>query len=224
MLALCALAIAAPARAQDASGNWQLTVTTAARGTQNTSMALKKDGDKLSGTMIGPRDSVLTLTGTQTGADIELSFTVPTEDGPMAVSMSGRQDGDSMKGTLRYGTDGQGDWTADRNAAGTAAAAIDLTGTWALQVVTEMGTRTPSVTLKQEGERLTGQYTSQLGEAPVSGQIKGSAFSFEVTLPIEGTPMTILYTGTAGTDGLSGKVTVGDADVGTFSGKKQASG
>jgi hypothetical protein len=221
LIAFGLICAAAPAVAQDASGEWRVTVTTEQRGTETTSMALKKDGDKLSGTIVGPRDSILTVAGTQTGADVVLSFAVPTEDGPVPVTMEGRQDGESMKGTLKAGTDMVGDWTASRPGA-VPAGTVDLTGTWALEVVTDAGTRTPTATLKQQGENLRGEYKSQLGEAQIAGRIKGSDFSFVVTLPIEGTSTTIVYSGTAETDAMKGKVTVGDVEVGTFSGKKAA--
>jgi len=218
------LLAAAPAYAQDASGKWQLSVTTEQRGTQTTSMALKKDGDKLSGTVAGPRDSILSVAGTQSGADVSLSFTVPTDDGAIAVSMEGRQDGDSMTGTLKAGTDLAGSWTATRHGAATTGTTVDLTGRWALQVETEAGARTATAALTQEGGKLTGHYASQLGEAPLTGQITGNAFSFQVTLPIEGTPMAVLYTGSVDAAGAaSGRVSIGDVEVGTFTGKRDAS-
>jgi hypothetical protein len=74
---------------------------------------------------------------------------------------------------------------------------------WAFDVRTDAGTRTPTVVLEQEGEKLNVRYKSQLGETPVAGSITGSTFSFEVTLPIDGNPMTIVYTGTAGEGELS---------------------
>src|SRR5687768_9879665 len=63
----------------------------------------------------------------------------------------------------------------------------DVSGTWALTVETANGTGNPSVTLKQEGEKLTGNYSSPLfGEQKVTGTIKGSAFTFSFTGAIEG--------------------------------------
>ena len=219
------LAIAAPALAQDASGKWQITVTTPQREPRTTSMVLKKDGDKLSGTLIGPQNAELKIDGTQTGADVAFSFSVPTQNGTLAVAMKGRQEGESMKGTLDVSSGDRGEWTAARtappatNPSGTSA--VDITGTWALQVVTEMGTRTPTVTLKQEGEKLTGRYKSQLGEAPVTGTIKDKDFRFQVTLSIEGNPLVLNYTGTVDKNTISGRVDVGDLGSGTFTGKKQ---
>ena len=115
-LVMCALAVAVPTFAQDASGKWQLTVTTADSEPRTTSMALKKEGDKLSGTVMGLQGNEIAVAGTQRESDITLSFTAPTQNGPIAISMKGRQDGDSMKGTLQAGTETQGQWTAVRTA------------------------------------------------------------------------------------------------------------
>src|SRR5262249_27238909 len=56
----------------------------------------------------------------------------------------------------------------------------DVTGKWALEVRTQAGgTTMPEVTLKQEGEKLTGHYTSEaLGDANVTGTIKGQQIEF----------------------------------------------
>jgi hypothetical protein len=77
------------------------------------------------------------------------------------------------------------------------------------------------VVLNQEDEKLSGRYKSQLGEAAVIGSVTGSNFSFEVTLPIQGTPTKIIYTGTSTETGLKGRVTAEGTEVGTFTAKKQ---
>ena len=60
------------------------------------------------------------------------------------------------------------------HAAAQVPATIDVTGAWAFEVQTEAGTGTPLVTFKQDGEKLTGHYSSSvLGEAELSGSIKG---------------------------------------------------
>lgn len=224
-LMVCALALAAPVLAQDSSGTWQLTVTTTQNAPRTTSMALKKDGDKLSGTLVGPQNVEVSLHGTQTGTDVTLSFSVQTQNGPISVAMKGRQDGESMKGTLEIGNGDRGDWTAARTAAPAAkpsgTSAIDLTGTWALQVTTDAGSGSPTATLKQEGEKLSGRYKGMFGEAPLTGQIKDTAFSFQVTMTIEGSPVTLTYAGTVDQNAVRGRVTFGDLGEGTFTGKKQ---
>lgn len=52
--------------------------------------------------------------------------------------------------------------------------AVDLTGNWAFEVVTENGTGMPAVTMTQKGDSLTGTYTSgRLGTLPFKGIVKG---------------------------------------------------
>ncbi len=59
-------------------------------------------------------------------------------------------------------------------------AGVNLTGKWVLDVQTDAGSGTPTVTLKQDGEKLTGHYSGQLGEADVTGSVKGNEFTFVV--------------------------------------------
>src|SRR3974377_348341 len=54
-------------------------------------------------------------------------------------------------------------------AAAVLAIAADITGTWNFNVETDMGSGTPTMTFKQEGNVLTGTYKGQLGEAPLRG-------------------------------------------------------
>ncbi len=58
----------------------------------------------------------------------------------------------------------------------------DVTGKWKFAVVTENGTGTPDVTLKQEGEKLTGTYSSpRMGERAIAGTVKGDSLRFALT-------------------------------------------
>jgi hypothetical protein len=55
----------------------------------------------------------------------------------------------------------------------------DLTGSWTFSVVTENGTGTPAVTMKQVGEQLTGTYESRmLGPRAFAGTVKGDSVHF----------------------------------------------
>jgi lipopolysaccharide export system protein LptA len=99
---------------------------------------------------------------------------------------------------------------------------VDVSGSWALTVETSGGTGTPSVELKQDGETLTGNYSSQVfGEQKVTGTIKGSAITFGFTTSFQGSTVTVTYTGTADATTMKGKVAVGDLGEGTFTGKKK---
>ena len=99
---------------------------------------------------------------------------------------------------------------------------VDVAGKWALTVETTGGTGTPTIELAQDGETLTGTYSSQVfGEQKLTGTIKGSAISFGFTGSVQGATVTVTYTGTAAPTTMKGKVTAGDLGEGTFTGKKQ---
>ena len=107
-------------------------------------------------------------------------------------------------------------------AAGAQDKPVDVAGKWALTVETAGGTGTPSVDLKQDGETLTGTYSSEVfGEQTVAGTIKGAAITFGFTTEFQGNKVTVTYAGTADATTMRGKVTIGDLGEGTFTGKKQ---
>ena len=98
----------------------------------------------------------------------------------------------------------------------------DVAGTWNIAIDIGGNTATPSVTFKQDGETLTGTYSSQLlGEQKVTGTIKGNAITFEFTASFDGNAVKVTYSGTVDKDTMKGKVTFGDMGEGTFTAKKQ---
>src|SRR5947208_8445313 len=99
---------------------------------------------------------------------------------------------------------------------------IDVTGKWAFAVETSAGSGTPTITLKQDGEKLTGHYSGQLGEADLTGTIKGQEFTFKFTVDAQGNNLECTYTGTAESkDSLKGKLDIAGLANGTFTAKKQ---
>jgi hypothetical protein len=100
---------------------------------------------------------------------------------------------------------------------------VDVTGKWALAVTTDAGgTTTPSITLKQDGEKITGHYSSQtLGEAEVTGTIKGQQIEFGFKASVQGFDLQVRYTGTVEANTMKGKISLAELGDGTFTGKKE---
>jgi hypothetical protein len=100
---------------------------------------------------------------------------------------------------------------------------IDVTGTWAFEVQTEMGTGTPQVTFKQDGEKLTGVYSSQvLGELELAGSVKGQAIQFTLAANVQGNALEVVFSGTVDDSAsMKGKVTFTGFGEGTFTGKRK---
>lgn len=235
--ALLAIGIPAYAQAPDISGKWEVTIVTPQGNMPPAPLELRKEGDKFVGvfyTSQGNADVEATV------KDKVVTILLPpfqTSNGAIEIGMSGTLDGDTMKGTLDLGGMGQMDWSAQRMAAAKPEdkkpeeqkpeqpkadeAKIDVSGTWALEVNTMGGTGTPTLVLKQDGEKLSGHYAGRYGEAPIAGTIKGAEFTFSFEMGNEGNTATIVYTGKVEKDTMKGTVSLADMGDGTFTGKKK---
>jgi hypothetical protein len=102
-------------------------------------------------------------------------------------------------------------------------AKVDVTGVWTFMVESGAGSSMPTLTFKQEGERLTGRYSSQLmGDAELSGTVKGQAIEFVVSSNVQGVQIELKYTGTIdGKDSMKGKLSAGEFGDGTFTAKRK---
>ena len=100
---------------------------------------------------------------------------------------------------------------------------VDVTGAWAFTVESAGGTGTPTVTFKQDGEKLTGHYSSMFfGEADLTGTLKGQAIEFLVAADVQGTKVELKFTGTVeGKDAMNGKTSAGELGDGTFTAKRK---
>ena len=106
-------------------------------------------------------------------------------------------------------------------APGAAQAKVDVTGTWAFNVETAAGSGTPSMTFKQDGDKLTGHYSGQLGESDLTGTVKGAEIAFTFNIDAGGQAIKATYSGTAEKDTMKGKVVLEGLGEGSFTAKKQ---
>jgi hypothetical protein len=97
---------------------------------------------------------------------------------------------------------------------------IDITGTWIFDVMTDQGGGTPTVTLKQEGEKITGHMSSMtFGEQELTGTLKEKALTFQFGAPDVGT---VVYTGTVESNAaIKGTLDIAGAIQGTFTAKRK---
>jgi hypothetical protein len=229
VLSVLALAVmmAVVALAQSpAAGEWDVAMNTPG-GVRNFKVTLKVEGEKLTGT-VGRDTGTLPLTGTAKGNDIQFTYTVKYNDNDLVLTMTGKVDGDTMKGTVSFGGMGEDEWSAKRAGAAAAAVppaassmtnAVSVAGAWDVEVQTDQGGGNPSFTFKQDGEKLTGNYKGAFGEAPLTGTIKGDKieWSVKVSGQVEGT---VTYSGTTDGKTMKGKVSLPGVGDGTFTGKK----
>jgi hypothetical protein len=101
------------------------------------------------------------------------------------------------------------------------ASAADVTGTWIMTVETGAGSGSPTFVLVQKGEALSGSYKGQLGEAQVTGTVKGDDVTIEYKVEAQGQSLAVKYSGKTDGKKMSGKVSLGQLGDGTFTGSKQ---
>lgn len=107
------------------------------------------------------------------------------------------------------------------------AQALDVTGTWTLEVTSQNGTTSPTLTLRQNGTALTGSYTSTtLGDHDVTGSVAGRNVTVNFTAEIEGLGEAPLsYAGSVNESGIWSGELVADVQgqpfpIGTFTATK----
>lgn len=99
-----------------------------------------------------------------------------------------------------------------------APAKVDVTGKWDFAVETGAGSGSPKFEFKQDGEKLSGSYSGQLGQATLSGTVKDNKIEFKFTIDQLGE---VNYSGEVAEDGtMKGKVKLGELGEGTFTGKR----
>ena len=101
------------------------------------------------------------------------------------------------------------------------ASAADVTGTWIMAVQTGAGSGSPTFVLVQKGEALSGSYKGQLGEAQVTGTVKGDDVVIEYKVDGQAGSLAVKYSGKTDGKTMSGKVSLGQLGEGTFTGTKQ---
>lgn len=224
------LSAALPAAAQtaDVAGKWDVNFYTQ-QGTMPASLVIVKEGDKLTGTMSSQQGEVGVDVAVKE-KQVSMNLVVQTGNGPINVALSGTVDGDAMKGEADFGGRGGASWDAKRAASQAAPPqnpppaqdkpAPTMTGTWSFEVTHSAGVSTPTVTITQTGEKLSGKYQSSYGQFELAGTIKDTEFSFSVDVGTE-QKVTLVYTGKLDGDTVKGNVTMGEMGEGTFTGKRK---
>jgi hypothetical protein len=104
-----------------------------------------------------------------------------------------------------------------------AAQAINITGKWAFNVQTDGGGGTPTITFKQDGEKLSGHYSGQLGEADFTGTVKAKVVEFKFNADAQGQAIDVVYKGEiVDKDNMKGTLALAGGQLnGTFTAKRQ---
>jgi hypothetical protein len=79
----------------------------------------------------------------------------------------------------------------------------------------------PTMTLKQDGAKVSGTMSGRMGDTPIDGSVTGNTLTFTVSRQgRDGNAMTITYTATVSGDTMTGKMSGGRGDR-DFTAKKK---
>ena len=100
--------------------------------------------------------------------------------------------------------------------------AADVSGSWEAQVETTAGSGSPSFVLKQAGDKVTGSYSGALGQAELTGTVKGEAIEFTFMVSPQGDKVKVVYKGTIkSAASMAGTLVVESLGEGTWTATKR---
>jgi hypothetical protein len=200
------------AQAADANvaGTWKSSFTTTDGQTIESTLKLKQEGDKLSGSIIGRNGNEFPMDEVKLSGDqLSLKVTRERNGEKTTLKVIATLTGDNLKGKLESNWGGQdrtADWEAKRvMEPGLTAGA---TGDWKYSLTLESGNVMNLVlNLTQEGEELTGKVKVGEFEAPITeGKVIAETISFKIPVDANGTKFTSTYKGTLSGDAIKGKI------------------
>jgi hypothetical protein len=167
------------AQTTDASGLWKWTFATPNGQNIDSVLELTQDGQKLTGIYRSSRGGETEIKNGQIkGNEISFHVTRTFQDQDFTMAFQGKLQGDAIDGNVRVlNTDRSWTWEAKREIP-----PADPTGTWTWTSSGRDGQSIESsLTLKRDGNKLTGKYESPRGETAIQdGAISGNKIAFKV--------------------------------------------
>lgn len=221
----------------DVAGEWDVTLNSP-QGQSQSVLTLKQDGGKLTGSIKSPRGEAGLDSVTVKGSEIQFSLKRNVQGNEMVFAYTGKIEKDSMKGAVDFGGMATGDWSAVRKpatpataaaapapaapAAAAASGSFDISGAWQFAVQTDAGSGSPTFNFKQDGQKLTGDYSGALGQATLTGTLQGNQLRFSFKADAGGQSAEVTYTGKVLTkDSMEGTVSLAGLGEGTWTGKRR---
>jgi len=98
-----------------------------------------------------------------------------------------------------------------------------VAGAWELTVDSPQGANASTLTLKQDGDKLTGELASAMGSTPVTGTFSAGSVAITANLDDQGTSLQLGISGKVDADTMTGSVKVGDFGEFPFTAKRAGS-
>lgn len=203
---LSAVSLCLSLQAADATGSWKWSMTNQNGQVYESTLKLKQEGEKLTGTVTGRNGNEVKVEAGKVQKET-LSFTVTRERNGQSFTTkySGKLEADTIKGTSETERNGEArkrDWVAKRDAG------AEVAGLWKWTMARPDGqTMERKIKLKVEGGKLSGTSFWNDSETPIEeAKLDGKKVSFQVTRERDGNKFTVKYTGAVEGDSLKGKI------------------
>jgi hypothetical protein len=105
-----------------------------------------------------------------------------------------------------------------------ASAQANAAGEWAVSFATPVGSMEFTMIVAQNGGKLSGHLTSDIGEFPMTGTVEGDQVTIVWTLMDEGKPMEITFRGTVDRNSITGTAQLGKVGKGPMSAERIGAG
>jgi hypothetical protein len=206
-----------------ASGTWKYTVVTQNGDEFTSTLKLKQDHEKVTGTLTGRQGNETEIKDGKL-KDGEISFTVVRKfnDQEVTLKYKGKLTEDAIKGTIEFsGADGNSrsiDWNAKREKeegkAASAMAPANVAGNWSWSVPGQNGDEYKiSMKVKQDGSKITGTESFNDDQVEIQdGKVEGNEVSFKVTRKFGDNEIHAAYKGKVSGDSIKGTVEVNVGD------------
>ena len=231
------LFVAAPAGAQTSvAGDWDVTIVSP-QGANTTRVTFKQEGEKVSGLFKSPMGELPFEGGSLKGNDLTFAFAIPVQGQSLEITMTGKVEGSSITGKAQFGGFGEGDWSAKKVEATTAAAApaagaaaaaapaaaastAGLTGHWDITLKTQMGDLPVTADITDAAGKITGTLNGPQGAVDVAGTFDGNALKLEFVAKTPQGDIPITMTGDVSGDSITGKAEFGGMGQGEWTAKR----
>lgn len=99
--------------------------------------------------------------------------------------------------------------------------AADVAGTFACTIDSPNGPLDVTLTLQQDGDKLTGKVSSQMGDAPIMGSEKDGNVTFVMNFDANGTQLVLTYKAKVADGKIDGTIDLGGQGEMKFTGTKK---
>jgi hypothetical protein len=101
-------------------------------------------------------------------------------------------------------------------------AEANVTGIWDMTIEAERASEGDAVlSLRQEGQNLTGSYKGRMGETKLTGTVRENNIRFSVSLRFRDISFTVTYSGVVEDGRMQGKADFGNGKTGTWKAKRR---